>query len=179
MKHLWCTMAVCVFLALPMNGIAATGNTDGDLKEGLKTMVEDLVNKGQQILEGIDEGVEAGRKKSEAVDGAKIVSNKQELAAMLKISALKVENGGSETFEITLAVRNDNDFPVRMTNLGQPASVVLLDTEGFSYVLADPRSQGQDVTVLARSATRVRYTFSRVEGKPGALRLLDTDVPLR
>ena len=176
MRHLLCTLLACALFSLPLTGRAAD---EPDIKEGLKNMVEDLVTKGQQILEGIDEGVEAGRKKGETVDGAKIVANKQELTTMLKLSSQKVESVGNETFEVTLALRNDNDFPVRVTGLGQSASVVLLDTEGFSYVLSDPRVQGQDVTVLARSATRVRYTFARVEGKPGVLRLLGQDIPLR
>lgn len=80
---------------------------------------------------------------------------------------------------LTVAIRNPNEFPVRITNLNDMRNVVLLDKDGFSYSLNQPVEQGKDVTALGRSATRMRYTFSGLEGQQDVFRFLDNDIMIK
>jgi hypothetical protein len=165
--------------------VAALCADDGEksekstVREAVKGAVSGIISSGKEVLSGVTEGIEEGRKSGSSTDGAKIVSNAKEVAATVALAIAKQEQSGDGGVQITLAIRNDNDFPVRLTRLGELGSVVLLDQDGFTYPLADPRTQGGDVTALAKSSTRVRYVFSGVEGSPSALRLYGADIPVR
>ena len=130
------------------------------------------------MLVGIQEGVTQGRKEGESEDGAILISSKDELMKYVTVSVLKVEDLGNERCRVTIGVKNDGDKPVRLTHLEQAKSVLLLDEDGFSSLLENPMTQGRDVTVQGRSATRVRYEFANVESKPKTLRLLDMDISI-
>jgi hypothetical protein len=169
-------------LLLAVGPNIALGAEDGEkstVREAVKDAVSGIISSGKEVLSGVTEGIEEGRKSGSSTDGAKIVSNAKEVTAAVALAITKQERSGDGGVQITLAIRNDNDFPVRLTRLGELGSVALLDRDGFTYPLADPRMQGGDVTALAKSSTRVRYVFSGVEGNPAALRLYGTDIPVR
>lgn len=148
------------------------------LKDGISSAISGTVSAGKDMLVGIQEGVTQGRKEGESEDGAILISSKDELMKYVTVSVLKVEDLGNERCRVTIGVKNDGDKPVRLTHLEQAKSVLLLDEDGFSSLLENPMTQGRDVTVQGRSATRVRYEFANVESKPKTLRLLDMDISI-
>ncbi|UQZ89722.1 hypothetical protein C4J81_11100 [Deltaproteobacteria bacterium Smac51] len=162
--------------------LAEDKKEEGGLKSGVKSAVSGVVSgtvsTGKDVLSGITEGIDDGRKSGDSLDGARIISNKDELNALLKLRSTKVEELEPGNFQVTLAIQNDNDFLVRVTRLNELGSVVLIDDEGFSYPLKEVTSQGGDVTALAKSATRARYVFRDVESPPKFLRFMDVDVTL-
>ena len=149
---------------------------NGTIKGALKSIVTDVVSSGKDALTGATEGMDAGRKEGESADKAHLVTEKSDFERLVSVTVMKVENLGEQKFQLTLAIRNDNDFPVRITNLSEVKTVVLLDKDGFSYPLASPLVQGKDITALGKSLTRVRYTFHSVEGEPAVLRLFEVDL---
>ena len=151
---------------------------EAGLRESVRSIVDSVVSTGKDVVTGVSQGVESALDQAEGTRNAQLVSDKQSLAKLLEVTALRSESLNERSFKITLAIHNKNDFPVRLTRLWEVSSVVLLDTEGYSYVLSDPRDQGKDVIVLGKSRTRVRFTFNDVEGRPATLRLYDTDIAL-
>mgnify|MGYP003701501075 FL=1 len=151
---------------------------DKDLRESVRSVVDSVVSAGKDVVTGVSQGVESALDQAEGARNAQAVSYKQSLAKLLEISALGSEQLGDRSFKVTLAINNQHEYPVRITRLWDVTSVVLLDSEGYSYVLANPKEQGKDVIVLGKSRTRVRFTFDGVEGRPALLRLFDTDIVL-
>lgn len=148
------------------------------VKDGIKSIVSGIVSTGKDAASGASEGMDSGRKEGESADKAQIVAAKEDFGKLLTVTVVKTEDLGDQTFRLTLAVKNEHAAPVRMTNLSDMKTVVLLDKDGFSYPLPQPLIQGKDVTALGNSLTRVRYTFTAVEGAPATLRLYDTDIPV-
>ena len=164
---------ILLFIASPL----AAGESS-TIKTGVKTIISETVSAGKNVVSGVTEGVDEGRKGADSTDSARIVSSKADFERLLSADVRKVEELGPGQYELTVAVHNKNAFPVRVTNLIDVRSVVLLDKDGFSYPLPDAIVQGQDITALANSATRVRFKFSNVEEAPGGFRLFDVDLKM-
>ena len=172
---------LCVlFAVVPLSALAAEpGKGDSHIvKGGIKSIVSGVVSTGKDAITGVAEGLDSGRQEGESVDKARIVTTKEDFGKLLSVTVSKSEDLGNQTFQLTIAVKNDQEFPVRMTNLSDMKTVVLLDKDGFSYPLPQPLVQGKDVTALGNSSTRIRYTFTAVEGEPAILRLYGTDIPV-
>lgn len=151
------------------------------IKSGVKSLVSDTVSAGKDVMSGIAEGVDEGRHEAESSDGAKVAASREDIDKLkLRFEITKVnvpaEDGGRA--ELTLALYNPNDFPVRLTNLNVDRNVVLLDDEGFSYPLDKSSGGGRDVTALGRSATRLRFAFTGLEAKPAIFRFFDQDLKI-
>lgn len=163
-------------LALPVGW--ASSDEGGGVKGVTKSVVSGIVSTGKDAMSGISEGIDEGRRQGESLDRARLVATKAEFQSLLSISVFKSEDLGDDVFRLTLAIKNDNEFPVRVTNLFEPANVVLLDKDGFSVPLMDPIQQGHDITALPRSMTRATFTFGGVESEPDVFRLFDSDAPV-
>jgi hypothetical protein len=151
------------------------GGGDSFIKKGVSAVVSTGVSTTKEIASGVSEGIEAGRKSGQSVDGALLVSNKDDFMEIVgQGRALKVADFGGGAFEVTVAIKNDHDRPLRLTNLANPGNAVLLDSEGFAYTTNDTA----DVTILPKTASRVRFNFDKVELPPAVLRLYDFDIPL-
>ncbi len=137
-----------------------------------------MVSTGKDAIAGLVEGVETGRKEGESTDSARLVTGREDFQKLLSVSVVKAEQLDGQKVQITLAIRNDKDFPVRISKLNEPKHVVLLDADGFSYALSNPLVQGIDVTALPKSLTRVRYVFDDVEAAPATFRFLEIDLPV-
>ncbi|MDR1546743.1 MAG: hypothetical protein LBU12_08575 [Deltaproteobacteria bacterium] len=148
---------------------------DGSLvKSGVSAVVSGVKNTAAGIVEGVDEGRQSGR----SLDGALLVASRADFEKLLAVQSALVEERGPGTYAMTLALRNEGEQPVRLINLDQDVNVVVLDADGFAYALPRPLEQGQDFTVLPRSAARFRLVFERLELKPATLRLYGLDLPL-
>lgn len=170
--------ALTMMLMLIASQSAWAGEQESVVKRGIKTIVSETVSAGKDVVSGVAEGIDAGRKDGESTDGAKIVSNKAELKKLLTVSVIKNWKLASGQYEVTLAIHNANDFPVRITNLNKIGNVVLLDQDGFSVPLPNSDIQGKDITALGKSSTRVRFIFADVEGTPAIFRLFDHDIKI-
>ena len=146
-----------------------------DLKGVISEMMTTMTGVAAGMSEGIQDGVRKGKELLDGSDGVRSIGKKEDMAALSQSHILKLENAGEGRYKVTLAVRNSNDFPVRIVNLGYDQSIVLLDTEGFAYLLKNPAEQGANITAPARASVRASFTFEGVEGTPSVIRLHDTD----
>lgn len=173
---LWTLLLLVFMSSLGLCLTAQSAEEESTVKKGVKSIVSGVVSTSKDAISAVDEGLDSGRKEGDSVDGATIVSSKDELNKFLTVQVIKAEFTEPEKVQLTLAVKNDNEFPVRITKLGEMKNVVLLDVDGFSYPLPNSLVQGGDITALGKALTRVRLTFSGVEGEPAILRLFDNDI---
>ncbi|SQI41698.1 Uncharacterised protein [Leminorella richardii] len=151
---------------------AAEENT---LKEGVKSTVSGIISAGKDMMSGAKDGVDEGRKSGDSIDGAVLVNDGENLKKYLNVSALKVEKTGDKEYQITLALRNDTDKIIRLTNLEEQKSLQLLDKDKFVAYLKVPH---MDVSVPANAALRERFVFAQQEEVPTVLRLYGVDITL-
>ncbi|MDR1871695.1 MAG: hypothetical protein LBS60_07190 [Deltaproteobacteria bacterium] len=141
------------------------------VRSGVAAVVGGAVSGAKETLAGVTEGIDEGRKSGQSLDGAILIVSQEDFVNMTKARILKVEDLSQGKYQITLAIDNDKDKPIRLTNLFVDANVVLIDEDGFSYRLPKQFTEGSDVTVLPKSSERVRLTFEGVELKPKSLRI--------
>jgi hypothetical protein len=135
-----------------------------------------IVSTGKNVLSGVGEGIDEGRKGGESADKASLVTNKEDFDKLLSAKVIKAEYANERQVLLTIAIQNDNEQPVRITNLADVQSLVLIDADGFSHSLPNRMEQGKDVTALGKSLTRLQLKFTEVEAKPVTLRLFDIDL---
>lgn len=182
MKKISFLVLLLALTVMSFSSVSADEKKGSAVKSGVKSLVSDTVSAGKDIMSGISEGVDEGRSETESSDKARVAANKEDLAKLsLTFDVTKVEylNEDNSRVQLTVALKNPNDFPVRLTNLNELRNVVLLDEEGFSYSLDKMASQSRDVTALGRSATRLRFIFSGLEAKADTFRFFETDVKLK
>ncbi|WP_424244562.1 hypothetical protein Dip510_001816 [Elusimicrobium posterum] len=148
------------------------------IKEGVKSVTSWVTSTVKDTTTGIKEGIDEGRKSGDSTDGAALINTKEDLNLYIKANAQKLEvyteyepEEGKKNYIVTVALTNDTDSPVRLMNLAELKSIVLIETDGFATPLTHPAKQGNNVTVLANSATRVKYYFNNVQGTPQYIRI--------
>ncbi len=155
---------------------AAQAKEESLLETGVRDIVSDTVSAGQDFMSAVKEGFDEGRQGKEKLDRSRLVAGPEDLKRLkLTMEVVKVEELSAGRFQVTVALRNPNDFMVRLVNLERAGNVVLLDKDGFASALADPAAEGREVDVLGRSAARLRFTFVNVENRPATFRLYNTD----
>lgn len=165
----------------------AKKNSGIDLGELVKAQPE-LKNAFSEILTGVmgvvsgmsagmQEGAERGQQLLDGADGTKLVTNSSELAELVRVSFLRSEKLGEDGLRIVLAIRNDNDYPVRLTNLNRTQNVLLMDAAGFATEqAADGRVR--IVNVPAKAAVKAGFNFSGLEGKARSVRLYGQEISI-
>ena len=120
-----------VFLATGCALAAALAGCSGDsAKNAASSAVAKAVEVAKGTATGIEEGAEQGRKASESADGARIVSNGQELTSALTGEVLSVKGKGA--LEVTLGFGNASPAPVRVVDIAAKQHLTALDADGFA-----------------------------------------------
>jgi hypothetical protein len=149
-----------------------------NLRDSLRSIASEIISSGKEAVTGLSEGVEQGMSEEGSADKAKEAKTREEFAAMLGASVHKAKSLGDGRYEISVALRNDNDFAVRVIGLREIENVVLLDREGFSYLPDKNANQPGSVVALSKSRTRLQFLFSGVEESPTVLRLLGKELAI-
>ena len=179
--------------------IAASGSEDNDaapIENSGNTSIEEVKNQTQNAINemlsiggamlsgmtgGMQKGAEGIQEQLDSADGVRLIANKDDLAEFLQVSVLKLEEITEHEkgrWSVTLAIKNSNDFPVRLVNLTRQHSILMLDSEGFAYDPIRHEQSARTLTVAARTAIKMKFDFTGLEARPGVIRLFDTDFPL-
>ena len=158
-----------------------------ELETELQGALSQIIGTGGSILSsvagGMQEGADKAQKKlDEAVDSsgegskATVVNSRESLHKYLTVSIHKVEDLGNGTWRLTVALRNGNDFAVRLVGLDKRHTSVLLDADGFAYF--PTKEQTRSITVVPRAAAKAQFTFNGLEVRPKTFRLFEADFPV-
>ena len=154
------------------------GEEKSEITKKVSSVVSGAVSTGKNILKGVKDGIDIGRKEGTSIDGAMIVLDKESLEKNMDISIISVENlsdkniGKSETenkieYKITLGLKNNTDKSIRITNLQEKNSLQLLDKNGFVVFSSGPF---EDVTIPKDVAIKHSFIFL-TDGEPNILKI--------
>lgn len=127
------------------------------------------------MLTGVVDGVEEGRKQTIGLDGALVVTTKEDLAGKVGISVYRLEDNPSGNAMLTFALSNQLDVPVRVSGLAQGHNMVMLDPEGFAITLV---SRERDITIPPRAKERAAFIFGAPASQCKTFRLFGEEVAL-
>ena len=154
-----------------------------DVQNEVQNAMNEIITIMGTVMSGMAAGMGAGAENIQAqldgADGTKLIANKKDLTEFLQVSVLKLEEQEKGNWRVTLAIKNSNDFPVRLVNLTRKQSVLMLDANGFAYDPVLQQESARTLTVAARAAVKAAFDFSGLEAKPGTIRLFDTDFPVQ
>ncbi|WP_027187651.1 hypothetical protein [Desulfovibrio cuneatus] len=171
------TASLTLFLCLMCSAALAAEPTTKLDDGSMKAVMGDLLNTGKGILSELDKNLGNTKQDPPAPDNMTVVATNEEFAKVAKVSVLKVEEPTRGQVTATLAIANETDAPIRITNLSQLGAVILLDSDSFAYPLSEP-SLAEDVVVLPQSKTRARFTFTGIEGKPARVRFMGAEAKI-
>jgi hypothetical protein len=127
----------------------------GGCKDITSTIVGGTIGTSKEIVSGVKEGVEEGRKQGESLDGAVIVTTAEELRANGAVTVYAVR-AGVEGAELVLAFENKGERPMRVGGL----EIMALDPDGF---VLRPLKSPEELTVPAMAKDQLVVT---VPGAP-------------
>ena len=171
------TASLTLLLSLICSAALAAEPANKPASDSMQGMMGDLLNTGKGILTEIDKNLGNNKDETPPPDNMKVVGTNDEFAKVATVSVLKVEEPTRGQVTVTLAIANETDTPMRITNLSQLGAVILLDSDSFAYPLNEP-SRVEDVVVLPQSKTRARFTFTGVEGKPARVRFMGAEAKI-
>ena len=149
------------------------------MEQGIQEAFGGIISIMGEALGGMTKGMQEGARDIQAQldgsDGTRVISNSKDLAALTEPRVLKAEQLEDRSWRITLAVRNPQEFPVRLAGLTDKRQVLLLDQEEFVH---EPASAGERlVTVPERAAQKLVFLFPELDGStPRTLRLYGMDI---
>jgi len=161
------------------SGIASMRDVQNEVQSGMNEMITIMGTVMSGMATGMKEGAENAQAQLDGADGTRLIADKKDLAELVEVTVFKLEEQGSGSWRVTLAIKNTNDFPVRLVNLTRKQSVLMLDADGFAYDPVLRQESARTLTVAARAAARAAFDFSGLEAKPGIIRLFDTDFPVQ
>ncbi len=141
--------------------------------EAVSSVVSGAVSTGKNILKGVKDGVDTGRKDGGSLDEAIIIYDREAFEKYIKASALTVTE--DETgYKVTVGLKNDTDKMVRLTNLHEQKSLQLLDTDGFAVFSSGPFG---DINIPGKAAVKSTFNFP-VDGKPGVIKIYESEIKI-
>lgn len=187
------SLLLCLFclaglsLAAPSAGTASnteppsSSSSGQSMEQGIQEAFGGLISVMGEAIGGMTRGMQEGARdiqtQLDGSDGTRVISSGKDLAALTETRVLKAEQLEDRSWRITLAVRNSQEFPVRLAGLTDKRQVLLLDQEDFVH---EPGSVGERlVTVPERAAEKLVFLFPELDGStPRTLRLYGMDLPV-
>lgn len=151
------------------------------MEQGIQEAFGGLISIMGEALGGMTKGMQEGARDMQAQldgsDGTRLISNSKDLATLTETRVLKAEQQEDRSWRIILAVKNPQEFPVRLTGLTEKQQILLLDQENFVY---EQNPVGERlVTVPERAAQKLVFLFPELDAStPRTLRLYGMDLPV-
>ena len=165
--------------AAPGASSASSSPSSGQgMEQGIQEAFGGLISIMGEALGGMTKGMQEGARDMQAQldgsDGTRLISNSKDLATLTETRVLKAEQQEDRSWRIILAVKNPQEFPVRLTGLTEKQQVLLLDQENFVY---EQTPVGERLmTVPERAAQKLTFFFPELDGStPKNIRLYGMD----
>ena len=111
--------------------MASYAEEQSNVINAVSSVVSGVVSTGKDVLKGVKEGIDTGRKEGTSIDDASIIYDREQLQKNVEVKILSVIKDGGE-YKVTVALKNKTDKLIRITNLNEQETLQLLDTDGFS-----------------------------------------------
>jgi hypothetical protein len=149
-----------LILLLAFNSLSyAEEQKQNTVTETTKSVISGIVKFGKDLIEGVDEGVDEGRKTGLSQDGAILIDNGTDLENILDIKLLGVKKEDETTSSIEIGFKNNADNPVRLINLRESENVIAIDMDGFATNLSVGKGNPIDVTIPSKAGKKQEFKF--------------------
>jgi len=142
-------------------------------KKAVSSTVSGIISGGKNVLKGIKEGIDTGRKDGESLDGAILISDKESLEKNITFDIISVEKNG-QYWTVNLIIKNDQDKFVRLTNLYEQKNLQLLNEEGLAVFSTGANT---DITIPSKASGKASFNFI-LEGTPKKVRIYEAEFEL-
>ncbi len=151
-----------------------------DSKETAAEVTKNAIKFSKNVLGGISDGVDEGRKEAEGIDGARIVTDIDELERYVDIKLLMVRSlDDDKRTDIEVGFRNKSDNPIRIANLDDKETVLLLDADGYAQEADSGSRYGAEITIPPNAGKKHNFIFNVPVSKAKALRLWNKEYEVK
>lgn len=144
------------------------------------TVVGRTVEASKGVVDGLQEGIEDGRKSAESVDGSLVVSTAAEVAAATALSVWAVEDTDAGV-DVVLSIENLTHQSLHLIGLDGEGGALLIDPDGFATALG-PNAPGTTATaaIVVPPKAKVKATLPFPEAHDGAaaVRVWGAELPV-
>lgn len=151
---------------------------ESTIKDSAKSAVSSAISAGKNLLGGVSEGVLDGRQSAQGVDGASIISSREQMKDRITVEVLKTEASG-DSFNVTLGFKNSSDSQLRLINLKQTGALLVIDQDGYANALTASLDNPDDVTVPPKAAVRQKFVFEGPIETSSAVRVWGQDFQVK
>jgi len=132
--------------------------SESTLKDSAKSAVSSAISAGKNLLGGVSEGVLDGRQSAQGVDGASIISSREQMKGRVDVQVLKTEASG---------------------DLQQTGALLAIDQEGYANGLTASLDNPDDVTIPPKAAVRQKFVFEGPIEQSTSVRVWGQDYPVK
>ena len=144
-----------------------------NVTKAVSSVVSGVVSTGKDVLKGVKEGIDTGRKDGTSIDDAFIIYDREQFEEKVKAEVLSVTKD-EEGYKVTVGLKNKTDQLLRITNLNEQKSLQLLDTDGFSVFASYPV---RDISIPKKSAVKSIFIFP-ADGTPKVLKIYESEIEI-
>lgn len=165
----------------PLVFLVAIGSahiTHADAKDFISEATKSAISFSKDILKGLNDGVDEGRKDAEGVDGAITVTHVEELERYITVEILEV-SGKDNSTHVTVGFKNREEKPVRIANMDDRRIVLLIDSDGYSQELSKHSRDRSEFTVPASTGKKHTFIFNTGVDKADKIRLWNKNYDLK
>ena len=164
-------MKKLVFILGLLVGIVSYAEEQSNVTKAVSSVVSGVVSTGKDVLKGVKEGIDTGRKDGTSIDDAFIIYDREQFEEKVKAEVLSVTKD-EEGYKVTVGLKNKTDQLLRITNLNEQKSLQLLDTDGFSVFASYPV---RDISIPKKSAVKSVFVFP-ADGTPKTLKIFEIEI---
>ena len=154
-------------------GIVSYAEEQSNVTKAVSSVVSGVVSTGKDVLKGVKEGIDTGRKDGTSIDDAFIIYDREQFEEKVKAEVLSVTKD-EEGYKVTVGLKNKTDQLLRITNLNEQKSLQLLDTDGFSVFASYPV---RDISIPKKSAVKSIFIFP-ADGTPKVLKIYESEIEI-
>ena len=166
-------MKKLVFILGLLVGIVSYAEEQSNVTKAVSSVVSGVVSTGKDVLKGVKEGIDTGRKDGTSIDDAFIIYDREQFEEKVKAEVLSVTKD-EEGYKVTVGLKNKTDQLLRITNLNEQKSLQLLDTDGFSVFASYPV---RDISIPKKSAVKSIFRFP-ADGTPKVLKIYESEIEI-
>ena len=166
-------MKKLIFVLGLLVGMVSYSEENSNVTKAVSSVVSGVVSTGKNVLKGVKEGIDTGRKDGTSIDNAFIIYDREQFEKNIKAEVLSVTKDQDE-YKVTVALKNETEQMVRLTNLNEQKSLQLLDTDGFSVFSLCPVG---DISIPKKSAVKSNFTFP-ADGIPQILKIYESEIEI-
>ena len=166
-------MKKLIFILGLLVGIVSYAEEQSNVTKAVSSVVSGVVSTGKDVLKGVKEGIDTGRKDGTSIDDAFIIYDREQFEKNVKAEVLSVTKD-EEGYKVTVGLKNKTDQLLRITNLNEQKSLQLLDTDGFSVFASYPV---RDISIPKKSAVKSIFIFP-ADGTPKVLKIYESEIEI-